>query len=102
MRCVLFFCPKAIDERILNLAAESFPLRSEIGLLSANPNFFALSIADEKSSVAILSESKLCGCKFLGYELAYLRVKYTLRDVHLLVPLVTGLLRDITLPGYGS
>ncbi|SVE50574.1 uncharacterized protein METZ01_LOCUS503428 [marine metagenome] len=55
----------------------------------------------KKSSVATLSENKLCGCQFLGYERTALRVKYTLSAVHLLVPLVTGLLRNITRPGYG-
>ena len=37
------FLPKAIDESKRNLAAESFPFRSETGFLSAKPNFFAFS-----------------------------------------------------------
>ena len=32
---------KAIEDKILSFAAESFPFRSDTGLLSAKPNFFA-------------------------------------------------------------
>ena len=48
---ILFFdinLLKAIDDKILNLAAESFPFRSDMGFASAKPNFFALSRTSEK------------------------------------------------------
>ena len=37
-----------IEDKILNLEAESFPFKSDIGLLSANPNFFALLSTSKK------------------------------------------------------
>ena len=33
---------KAIEDNIFIFAAESFPLKSDTGLLSANPSFLAL------------------------------------------------------------
>ena len=50
---------KAIDDKILNLAAESFPFRSEVGLLSAKPNFFALSRTSENYFLLISIDDKI-------------------------------------------
>ena len=43
---ILFFdidLLKAIEDSILSLAAESLPFKSDIGLVSAKPNYLALS-----------------------------------------------------------
>ena len=48
---ILFFeiaLLKAIDDKILNFAAESLPLKSDFGFVSAKPNFFAFRRTSEK------------------------------------------------------
>ena len=50
---------KAREERILNFAADSFPFRSEIGLLSAKPNFFAFTITSENFFLLLSIDDKI-------------------------------------------
>ena len=59
---ILFFdivLLKAIEDRILILAAESLPFKSEAGLVSAKPNYLALSKTSTKLLFLVSMEERM-------------------------------------------